>query len=231
MSISKMPASNRAGRRMLLCGALACGFLITATCQRREVRPEYRSPTSDYSVRLTFGGAGPLWLEEGVWARATKGASLLGTDLEIDTADFMDRRFEQTYEHRQRTWVADNILRLPSLNRGRSHSGAVAPTDKIALVNRSGRGIDLLAVYAGDLFLVLDLGNGATARFESLAQSSVGDFSWIAIRGQWKDGSSIPYEGRNFSLPRHTRSGFGYTITANASGFAFAEHSGAVIAR
>jgi hypothetical protein len=216
---------------MLKCGALVCGILVAATCERGVARSEYRSPTNEYSVRLTSGGAGPFWLEQAVWATAARRTSPLGTDLEIHTADFMDSTFEQTYSHRQRTWVAENILRLPSLKRGRLPSGAVTPGDKITLVNRSGREIGLLAVNAGDLFLVLDVGNGATAKFESLAQSSAGDFSWIAVRGQWKDGSTVPHEGRNFSLPRRSRAGFEYTITATASGFTFAEASGAAIAR
>src|SRR5688572_4735991 len=86
-------ASIRVGWRMLKCGALVCGILVAATCERGVARSEYRSPTNEYSVRLTSGGAGPFWLEQAVWATAARRTSPLGTDLEIHTADFMDSTF------------------------------------------------------------------------------------------------------------------------------------------
>lgn len=205
---------DRLARSAQLCLILLFS-LASVACERAgPLVRELRSPRGTYVVRL-FGiltaPRVPL-IERRVRVQVLKGSTIVVDRREIHFADWFDAGFSDQYGE-STDWPTENTLRFfsPSLD-------AESSTDEVCVGNRSPVTVRFLKVQARSMLLLFDLAPGSVTQLATAAQAQLGDQSWIAVDGEWADGTKIVACGLNFKLSGHRSGRFRYIISVTGDG-------------
>jgi hypothetical protein len=199
---------------------LVVSAIIGCDVPGRPAIAEVQSPQATYTVRLSGRPHAPLnpLVYHSVWAEVLKGNTIFIPPQKIHDGDSFDDSFKDEYTGTE--WPQESVLRFKSAIAGRNTG-----TNEITVVNQSVLAVRSLQVKAEDLFLLFDILPGTELRVESTCWLRA-DLSWVEVRGQWSDGSPIPWKGVNFVLSSNWNDRLRYRITLDAGGAQIAEAAG-----
>ena len=125
----------------------------------------------------------------------------------LHSGDWFDPAFDDLYS--QHAWANSSTLKFYR------QSAPDANGDTLNVTNNASKAIKFLRLQSTELFLLFDLKSQARAKLSASPQTWL---SWIAVEGEFEDGTSIPRKGINFKIDPSLKGPFTYEIAISDDG-------------